>query len=310
MLRYTLIHLLLTFHRQPLTCMRFTILEKINAETPLAHLFNAYMRGLSTLEIFSTPRESMHECRIRFAKEQRGEVPTLSIVGQAQRYYELTVLSNALGNLHGQIQDAADLLAGFYIEHGGDLTAYAVANRRRHLNEYGGGEDADWYHTGTGNPDAGEGWEITDTTDPARLNEYSLYQELARFFPDPESHGEYIGTSGPIDFHRFTVAVEHQTDFALRKMFAAVGGTELCLYRQDDSGAMVPIPVIDQIEQELNEDVANERLTAYFNAVLNAGQHLAGLYTTMPPNDVAGYQVLHECLNKMLTAKMDAYPPF
>ena len=28
------------------TFMRFIILEKIKAETPLAHLFNAYMKGL------------------------------------------------------------------------------------------------------------------------------------------------------------------------------------------------------------------------------------------------------------------------
>jgi hypothetical protein len=73
---------------------------------------------------------------------------------------------------------------------------------------------------------------------------------------------------------------------------------------------MVPIPVIDQIEQEINEDVANERLAAYFNAVLNAGQHLAALHATMPPDDVAGYQLLHERLHHMLALKMEAYPPF
>jgi hypothetical protein len=289
--------------------MRFTTLEPIKADTPLANLFNAYMHGLSTLEIFSTPRESMHECRIAFAKEARGEVPTISIVGQAQRYYELTVLSNALSSLYWHVERAAELLAGFYTQHGGDLTTYAKANRRHHLNEYGGGEDADWHHTGTGHPDAGEGWEVTDTTDPARLAEYSLHRELARFFPDAESHGEYIGTSGPIDFHRFTLAVEHQTDFAPRKMFAAVGGAEVPLYRQDDSGQMVPIPVIDQIEQEINEDIANEQLTAYFCAVLNAGQHLAELHATMPPDDATGYALLHECLNNMLDVRMEAYPP-
>ena len=49
--------------------MRFTILEKIKSETRLARLFNTYMEGLSTLEIFSTPRESMRECRVAFAKK-------------------------------------------------------------------------------------------------------------------------------------------------------------------------------------------------------------------------------------------------
>ena len=290
--------------------MRYQILEKIKAETPLAGLFNAYLSGLSTLEIFSTPRESMHACRLAFAQEAKGKKPTLSIVGQAQRYYELTVLSNALGDLYRHVTQAHELLTGFYAQHGGDLLAFAQANRRYSLDEFGGGCDADWQHTGTGDPDAGEGWEITDTTDPARLAEYSLHAALARFFPDPESHGEYIGTSGPIDFHRFTLAVERQTDFAARKMFAAVGGVELPMYRQDENGQMVPIPVIDQIEQELNEDIANERLTAYFAAVLNAGQHLAELHATMRPDDLRGYGLLHECLGNMLAVKLEAYPPF
>ena len=57
---------------------------------------------------------------------------------------------------------------------------------------------------------------MTETTDPDRLADYSLHEKLARHFPDPESHGEYIGTSGPIDFHRFTLAGEYQIDFAPR----------------------------------------------------------------------------------------------
>lgn len=297
--------------------MRHFILETIKAETPLAHLFNAYMKGLSTVEIFSTPRESMRLCRELFAaplaKSRRkadAEPAELSIVSQAQRYYELTVLSNALNALHGHVQDSSALLATFFTDYGGDLTAYAAANRRRLLNEYGGGEDADWHHTGTGNPDAGEGWEVTDTTDPARLAGYSLRGELARFFPDPESHGEYIGTSGPEDFARYTASVANQTAYCIRKMFAAVAHVEIPIYRQDESGQMIPIPVIDQIEDEINEDVANERLAGCFCAVLNAGQHLAALHATMRPDNLRGYELLHECLSNILAVNMEAYPPF
>jgi|GEM_PF-3869464 len=95
-------------------------------------------------------------------------------------------------------------------------------------------------------------------------------RRAGQLFPVPESHGDYIGTSGPIHFHQFTVTVEHQNDFALRKMFAAVGGVEIPMYQQDENGSMVSISVFDQIEREINEDVANEWLTALFNAVLNA----------------------------------------
>ena len=285
--------------------MRY-LLERIKADTPLADLFNAYLAGLSTLEIFSTPRESMRACRLAFAK---GKGRTAGLAA-AQRYYELTVLSNSLHQLYGHIEQANALLTAFFTDYGGDLLAYAKATRRRLLNEYGGGEEADWHHAGPGNPDAGEGWEVTDTDDPARLAEYSLHRELGRFFPGPESQGEYIGTSGPMDYGYFTLLVEHQTDFAPRKMFAAVGWAEMPVYRQEEGGEMVPVPVIDQIEQELNEDIENERITAYFNGVLNAGQHLAELYTTMPPNDLTGYRLLREALGSMLAVQMEAYPPF
>ena len=73
---------------------------------------------------------------------------------------------------------------------------------------------------------------------------------------------------------------------------------------------MVPVPISDQIEQELNEDIDIGRLTAYSNSVLNAGQYQADLYATMPPDKLVGYRLLHECLNNMLAVKMEAYPPF
>ncbi|MDO7854423.1 hypothetical protein [Hymenobacter convexus] len=281
--------------------MRGTALKKIEATTPLAQLFNAYLGGLHTQETFSVPRVSMHACRVAFATEAQGKTSDISIVWQAQRYYELTVVSNALNQLYWCIEQAAELLTFFYAELDGDLTAYAAANRRHLLNEYGG-EDADWHHSGIGDPDAGEGWEVTETTDPARLVDYSLYRQLARFFADPTSQGEYIGTSAPIDYNFFTLVVEQQTDFAPRKMFAAMGGGEMPLYRPDDHGRMVPIPVIDQIEQEINQDVANQALADHFVSVLNGCQHLAERYAHMPPDETVGYRVLHQGLNALLEA--------
>jgi hypothetical protein len=297
-------------HLSPLSCMRYTILEKIKADTPLAALFNAYLSGLSTIEMFSTPRESMRECREGFTAEAQGETPDLSIVKQAQRYYELTVLSNALGNLHSNVQGAYNLLSSFYTEYNGNLTAYAAANRLGTLMEYGGGEDDDWYWNGIGDKEAGEGWEVTKTNDPARLKEYSLYRELGQYFPGNGSHGEYIGSSDPHDYAHFTACVAHQTDFGLRQMLKAVAGKDITLSRQDENGEFVPIPVIEQIEQELNEDVVNEAFASRFNAVLNANTALATLYATMPPDELTSYRVLHLCLENILAANVGTYPPF
>lgn len=285
--------------------MRFTILEKLTADTPLAQLFNAYLSGLSTIELFTTPRESMRLCRAAFDAEVRGEKPFISIVGQARRYYELTVLSNALGSLHRCVEDALAVLHTFFDEYDGDLHAYAVANRLRLIAEYGSDNETDW-EPGTG----AEEWLITHKADAASLSNYSLRSELGRFFPDEENHGDYIGTSGPEDFAHFTATVTHQTDFSLRKMFAAVAGKEITLSRQDENGEFVAIPVIDQIEEELNEDIANATLAGRFNAVLNACGAVATLYATMPADYLAGYRVLYECLRNVLAADVGEYAPF
>lgn len=278
--------------------MRFT-LEKIDASTPLAELFNAYLAGLSTLGICYTPRESMRDCRVAFAAEAKGVIPEFPIVMRAQRYYELTVLSNSLNSLHWCVERAAELLDSLYSEHDGDLTAYAIANRRETLTECGGGEDADWQWNGTGNPKAGEGWEVTETTDPARLDSYSLHQELAQYFATNNTDGEAIGSSGPIDFHHYSLAVEHQTDFAPRKMFAAMGGGELTTYRQDEEGQLAPIPIADQIEREINEDIANEGLVGRFAAVLDMGMEAARLYANLKTKGAGGYQQLFDLLTVM-----------
>ena len=279
-----------------------TALQKIEATTPLAQLFNAYLSGLRRQEMFSAPRVSMRDCRVAFATEAQGKTSDISIVWQARRYYELTVLSNALSHLYWCIEQATEMLTSFYTEHGGDLTASAAANRRYLLQEYSGGEDADWYHTGIGDPDAGEGWEVTEITDPARLAEYSLYRQLARFFADPTSQGEYIGTSGPVDYNFFTLAVERQTEWAPRKLFAAMGSGEIPLYRPDDRGHLVPIPVIDQIEQEINQDVANQALSDRCVNVLNECHRLAERYARMVPDEPAEYRLLHQGLQALLQA--------
>lgn len=290
--------------------MRHFILEKINADTPLAQLFNAYLSGLSTLDIMSTPRESMRLCQELFTTEARGAQPAISIVRQARRYYELTVLSNALNGLYWCIEQAAEQLTEFFAEYGGDLSAYAAANRRHLLNEYGGGEDADWQWNGTGDPDAGEGWEVIDRTDAASLSDYTLHRELAAYFPGSDNHGEHIGSSDPADFAPYTACVAHQTSFGLRQMFGAVAGKEVPICQQDERGQFVPVPIINQLEQEMNEDIANEALTARFDAVLKAGVALAQLYAKMPPDYLPGYRALHRGLSKLLAADVGEQPPF
>lgn len=281
--------------------MRSTILKKIEAATPLAQLFNAYLKGLRSLEIIALPHLTMRETRQAFAAESRGEDSAFSVTEQAQCYFELTVASNTLNSLYSCIEGAANKLTEFFTLYGGDLGSYAAANRRHCLSEYGSDDPADWQWKYPTEPDPNEpeGWEIAPTSDHTRLKPYTLYEELAQLFPDAHRLGEFIGTSSPEDFTTLTAHLIQQTETSFRRIMADIG-QQVPICRQNEAGELIPVSLGDQIEQELNEDIANNALAEAFNAVLSTGVALAEVFATMPRDELAGYQLLHHGLNELL----------
>ncbi|TGE03339.1 hypothetical protein [Hymenobacter fodinae] len=246
--------------------MRPNMLPKITAQDPLAGLFNAYMEGLSTLEIVFTPRETMHECRQAFARNTVREGSHHTMAKQAQVFYELTVLGTSLHGIHRSVVGAITLLQDFFTTYGGDLHRYAVANRLASLQEYGSDDETDWYRDDE--DDENEEWKPVLKEDEQSLVYYTLRHELTVFFTGHESRGEYIGTSGPEDFAPYTRAVATQTDTSLRKMTGYPGGPELTVSQLTPEGELIPMSLADQIEDELNEDLRNQRLADTFNEAL------------------------------------------
>ena len=280
--------------------MRFRTLEKIKAEDNLARLFNAYIKGLSTINIFSTPHETMRECRHAFAREKRGRGKAKdSIRDSAQRFYELTIVGNALLGIHRSVIEGIALLQNFFTTYGEDLQRYAIERRIASINEFGSDEDSDWEWNGIGAKDEPDSWKVTYKDDPESLQYYTLYHDLGGSFHGHETRGEYIGTSGPEDFIVYSTLVKHDTDFSFRKMLAANGGPEIPLYRQREDGEFEQMSLADQIERELNEDIRNGRVVEFFDLVLALGLEVAEFYCTMDQVDLAHYRRLLQLLEAM-----------
>lgn len=280
--------------------MRYHIFEPIAATDKLAHLFNAYARGLSTYEIITLPRETMHEYRRLMTGEldQQADA-SFPIIDRSVRYYELTVLNNTLHGLHRHVVQALGILENFFTAYEGELTRFAIENRISVLEEDGGGEDDDWIWDGIGAKSDGASWKASYKDDAESLRPYSLHAELTYYFDGGDGREEYIGTSTPADFTLLSQVVEMQTDLSFRKLMTQLG-SELPVYRVEADGDLKPLSLADQIEGEINEDLANERLVKDFNGVLELGQQAAQLYRILPVDVVSGYQQLRMLLTHML----------
>ena len=137
--------------------------------------------------------------------------------------------------------------------------------------------------------------------------EYGLASELARFFPNDEARGEYLGSSEVADYEPFTLMVAQQSQFGFRQMFAHAG-KELTLYRKDEDGEMQPLSLADQLEDELNEDIRNETLTDNFRRIIFAGGVANELFYN-PEYDIERVaKLLYALLGYMLAVDTNKLP--
>ena len=63
-----------------------------------------------------------------------------------------------------------------------------------------------------------------------------------------------------------------------------VGDAELPLYQRSETGEMVPQTLGDEVESELNEDLRNQSIVAYFRQVMHACNQAAAMeaFATTP----------------------------
>ncbi|MBX0293138.1 hypothetical protein K3G63_22020 [Hymenobacter sp. HSC-4F20] len=91
---------------------------------------------------------------------------------------------------------------------------------------------------------------------------------------------------------------------SFRRIMGARLGEDLPVYRVEPGGEFVPLSLADQIESEINEDLANARLVEAFNSVLLLGAEALQLYQTLDPTQKNSYYHLQSLLTWMLDYKV------
>jgi len=273
--------------------MRHFIIEKIKAEDNLATLFNAYLDRLSYLEISVMPTGSMNDFRRLFTDAPAGlskqeKKQAKHLLAFIPEFYRLQIVSNSLSELHQKATGAIEVLTAFFDEHGGDLMRYAIENRLKSIDENGSDEESDWYRDNEA--DESEPWKVVFRDDAGSLAPYTLANDLASYFTGSDWRGEHIGSSQPADFACYTRLVERATDFDPFKALAAFTGQEIPVYRQNEAGEMVPQSLGERAESQLNDELKNVRVAAWFEQTLDALTHAAALHTFA--TDAAGYREL------------------
>lgn len=273
--------------------MRHFIIEKIKADDNLATLFNAYLDRLSYLEISVMPTGSMNDFRRLFTDAPAGlskpeKKQAKHLLAFIPEFYRLQLVSNSLSELYHKVAGAIEVLTAFFDAYGGDLTRYAIENRLKSIEENGSDEESDWYRLNEA--DESEPWKVVFRDDAESLAPYTLSSDLAGYFIGGDWRGENIGSSQPADFACYTRLVERATDFDPFKAIAAFTGQEIPVYRQNDAGEMVRQSLGELTESQLNDELKNVRVAAWFEQTLDALNHTAALHTFA--TDAAGYRAL------------------
>lgn len=279
-------------------------LPRLKSKTKLAAVLNAYMKGLSTVDIMTQPYDCMAECRKSFTG-QASKKECKSAHHKSTEYYQLVALGISLRHYEWAAVGALEVMDKLFSDCGGDADRFAVENRLQCLAKYGSDDDTDWMQDGF-NAD-GPVWVPTQKTADEAAEHYGIFTELARFFPGNGTRGEYLGSSEVTDFFHFTVVVRKKTEFGINKMFAGFFGKPLPLYRQDENGEMVQMTMADEIESELNEDIRNASVSDAFDTVIFAG----GVANELFKNE--GYAankltLLHTILRRLVDADLANLP--
>ncbi|MGI4872103.1 MAG: hypothetical protein ACRYFX_13105 [Janthinobacterium lividum] len=252
--------------------MRYFTLESIKAEDNLALILNAYLKSLNTLDQLSVPRETMGQY-MRLLRERSKPNPSEEsnqcFDWRGPRFFMLQVLSNSFNDWHKNIGWAIKALTEFFEQYDGDLTRYAIENRMRVLEEYGSDDDADYNEDGS----------TRYRDDAASLAHYTLGRDLEQYFTGSDGSGEKIGTSHAADYNYFTDLVRRETEFSPFRVMSNILGQDLPVYRENEQGEMVERSLADRLEDDLNEEITNAHVVAWFELALVEANHCVGLHT-------------------------------
>lgn len=236
--------------------MIVTVLEPIEDKTRLADLFNRYMNLNHSFEMVAFP---MYYSMKELSRDQMDPDKWKTLQRCQEATYEYIVLNNSLHSYYSHVIKAIKIIERYQRDFNSNWEYFAVTNRLENIKKWGGeSEDYD------------EEDNIIETRDKQLLKYHTIHSELSHQFANNESRGEYIGSSTPEDFERFSRIAANNTEFSIFKVFSQAFGEELKLYKEVD-GQMVPQSTGDRIESEINQDINNEIVVSLFNVVLLEG---------------------------------------
>ena len=281
-----------------------TALPRLKSGTQLAAVLNAYLKGLSTVDIITQPHDCMAVCRKAFTgPPSKKECKTARRL--AAEYYQLVTLGNSLRHYEWAAVGALELLDKLFGEYAGDADGYAIENRMHCIKEYGSDDESDWEQNGF---DAdGPVWVARRKSAAESTEHYGIFAELARFFPGNSDRSECLGSSEVTDYSHFTIVVRKKTEFGINKMFAGFFGKPLTMYHKAENGDMVPMTMADEIESELNEDIHNASVSEAFDTVIFAGGVANELFSSEAYTDTK-LSLLHLLLRRLVDADLANLP--
>ncbi len=261
------------------------VLERIESDTKLAQLFNAYMSENFTIQMMFDPfRYSMAE----YNRERVFEEKQIQFAEEIAFQYH--ILTNSLHSIHNNVLEAVKAINKYQNEFGSDWKYFASTKRIEDINEYGG-MDSDFNEKG----------EVIFRDDNESLKYSTIHHELGLRieYEETDSRGEFIGTSDPSDFERFSNIIKNSNDFDPLSFFREQG-KEIPVYTQGEDGEMKPLSTIDRIEMEMNEDIINGRIVELFNLVLLDCQGVSKYFQSINPFSDSKEQYA-ELLNRLET---------
>ncbi|MDJ1505527.1 hypothetical protein [Xanthocytophaga agilis] len=255
-------------------------LRRIESETRLAELFNAFMNSLSTFDIISDPVYYSMKVHVQSVDRDLSDVETIySAYERFERYYQLAILSNGLNQFHSAVLKVEKMLLQYLNEFGGNWKEFAIRNRIISIEEYGSTDDEDFNEDGS----------IRYQEDWESIRHYTIHTELlscigANYHEKKAKHkevrGEGLGTSRATDYSDFLLMVRNETSFSPFKFFAQQG-TPLQLYKENEVGEMEPMTLADTVEAEMNTDIRNGNIADLFTEAIETGYQIRELFESL-----------------------------
>lgn len=237
----------------------------INDDSKLSNLYEKYLDILFK----ATPMSWDSYASLSEAKSEGTEIYKMS--SALTLHNKLLVWQSFLGIINSA-KESIKIIDEFENDYNSDLIHYA-AQKRIDLIDKWGGDEKDFTESG----------DIRFSTDEKDLAFYNIKYYLSNHIEIEASNfrGEKVGSSMIDDLEYTNLFVKNATDFDIFKFFRQNGHNIQPLTRFPD-GTMKPLTLADEIELEINKDIANQSVIDAVAKTLEYGREISNKLNSAP----------------------------